>query len=83
MDATSPAADPGANYPVTLFLPRPLEGISGTMILARNKEELAEIIMVAKSEGFHVPLNPLWEPEVARILRPSYLKALHLSQLFE
>ena len=83
MDATSPAADPGANYPVTLFLPRPLEGISGTMILARNKEELAEIIMVAKSEGFHVPLNPLWEPEVARIRRPSYLKALHLSQLFE
>ncbi|MBY0443741.1 MAG: CyaA/EF/ExoY family adenylyl cyclase toxin [Burkholderiales bacterium] len=79
MDATSPAADPSSNYPVTLFLPHKLEGIAETMILARNKEELAEIITLAKSEGFHIPLNPLWEPEVTSIRRPSFVKARSLS----
>ncbi|STQ90202.1 anthrax toxin-like adenylyl cyclase domain-containing protein [Iodobacter fluviatilis] len=75
MDATSPAADPSSNYPVTLFLPRKLNGISEVMILARNKEELAEIIVLAKSEGFYVPLNPLWEPEINSILRPNFVEA--------
>lgn len=75
MDATSPAADPRSNYPVTLFLPRKLDGIAETMILASNKEELAAIIDLAKSEGFHVPLNPLWEPEVNSIRRASFVSA--------
>ncbi|MEJ2795926.1 anthrax toxin-like adenylyl cyclase domain-containing protein, partial [Iodobacter sp. LRB] len=75
MDANNPVSDPSSNYPVTLFLPRKFGEIAETMVVARNKEELKEIITLTKDEGFYVPLNPLWEPEVNSILRPSFVRA--------
>ncbi|AMC33570.1 hypothetical protein VN23_02635 [Janthinobacterium sp. B9-8] len=75
MDANNPVSDPSTNYPVTLFLPRKFGDIAETMVLARNKEELQKIITLIKDEGFHVPLNPRWEPEVNSIKRPSFVKS--------
>ncbi|MBV8648192.1 anthrax toxin-like adenylyl cyclase domain-containing protein [Paludibacterium sp.] len=75
MDATSPAADPTGNYPVTLFLPHALGGLSGTLLI-EDAAALAQVITQAKNAGYQVPINPLWEPTLQGIRRGDYDHAL-------
>ncbi len=74
-DASNPGAKPGDNYPVTLFLPHPLDWIKETVLMAINKDALARIIKAGKQAGFYMPVNnSKWEPEL-RVRRPSFEQA--------
>jgi hypothetical protein len=78
-DAASPAADPAANYPATFTLPEPI-GRFEEICIVHDKDELAELVASAKKQGFHVPLNPLWEPEVTSVRREAFTQARELLQ---
>ena len=73
-DSASPAADPSANYPVTFMLPEQI-GRFDEICIVHDAAELAELVHAAKKQGFHVPLNPLWESEVTSVRRESYMQA--------
>lgn len=75
MDAASPAADPLANYPVTLFLPHALADLP-RILLATDSQSLRHVVLAAKDAGFHVPLNPLWEENLKTVRRTSFTDAL-------
>lgn len=72
MDASSPATDPAANYPATVFLPRPLGNLP-EMVLVRDEFALGYVIQLAKDEGYQIPLNPLW-PNLRHIRRSRFLE---------
>jgi hypothetical protein len=76
-DSGSPAADVTANYPATFVLPIKL-GKFPEVCVIENKQEMAELIQEAKNGGYHIPLNPLWEPEVTGIKRADFSNALAL-----
>lgn len=62
-DTTNPVTDPEGNYPATFVLPTKL-GRFNQICVIENKDELAELVIQAKNEGYHVQLHPLWETEV-------------------
>lgn len=73
-DSGSPATDVAANYPVTFFLPAKLGRFDEVSIINDGKE-MAELIRTAKDNGYHMPLNPLWEKEVVNVRRPAFSEA--------
>lgn len=73
-DAGSPAADPTANYPAAFALPERI-GRFDEICIVHDAAELAELIADAKKQGFHVPLNPLWEPNVTSVRREAFTEA--------
>ncbi|MGT0250524.1 anthrax toxin-like adenylyl cyclase domain-containing protein [Burkholderia pyrrocinia] len=73
-DAAIPAVDPTANYPATFALSEPI-GRFDEICIVHDAAELAELVARAKKQGFHVPLNPLWEPEVTSVRRDAYTQA--------
>ncbi|WP_233203124.1 hypothetical protein [Chitinimonas sp. BJB300] len=73
-DSGSPATDIKANYPTTFALPMKI-GRFDEICVVRNKEEFAELIQQAKSHGYHMPLNPLWEEEVKNVQRAQFVDA--------
>ncbi|WP_018693093.1 anthrax toxin-like adenylyl cyclase domain-containing protein [Algicola sagamiensis] len=77
MDAHSPAADPSANYPMTLFLPRPFGDWQHPILTIENKEAFIHFIEQAKDHGFHVPQNPLWEEGVRDAQRPAFRETIN------
>ncbi|WP_244110164.1 CyaA/EF/ExoY family adenylyl cyclase toxin [Burkholderia ambifaria] len=73
-DATNPVTDPPANYPAMFALPERI-GCFDEICIVHDAAELAELVASAKKQGFHVPLNPLWEPDVTSVRRESYMQA--------
>lgn len=73
VDASSPAADPAANYPATFFTPFAIDGKKIHIVM--NTDEMRDMIQTIKDAGYHTRLNPLWEKEVTQIKRPSFNKA--------
>jgi Anthrax toxin LF subunit len=73
-DSGSPAADNGANYPATFFLPVKL-GEFKEICVINNHNEMRELIQEAKNSGYHIPLNPLWEQEVTSVRREDFANA--------
>jgi hypothetical protein len=73
-DSGSPASEAAANYPATFFLPEKL-GSFDEICVIEDVQQLAELIRQAKDSGYHIPLNPLWEPEVTGIRRSDFLSA--------
>jgi hypothetical protein len=78
-DAGSPASEPAANYPATFFLPRKI-GSFDEICVIEDDAGLAELVRQAKDEGYHVPVNPLWQrdPVLSKqaTARPSFVDAL-------
>lgn len=70
-DSGSLASDPSANYPATFFLPVRL-GEFAEICVIENRQQMAELIQQAKNDGYHVPLNPLWEPGVTSVRRSDF-----------
>lgn len=73
-DDASPATDPSANYPLTFALPERI-GRFDEICVVNDAHELAELICRAKEAGYHMPLNPLWEPSVTSVRRPAFVAA--------
>ncbi|PMS12628.1 adenylate cyclase [Trinickia caryophylli] len=73
-DEASHAADTLANYPLTFALPEKI-GRFEEVCLVNDEHELAELVCRAKEAGYHVPLNPLWEPKVTSVRRPAFVAA--------
>lgn len=73
-DSGSPASDAAANYPATFFLPARL-GAFDEICVIENSQQMAELILQAKNSGYHIPLNPLWEPEVTNVRRSDFTQA--------
>ncbi|MGF6401527.1 hypothetical protein ABH905_005193 [Pseudomonas frederiksbergensis] len=73
-DSGSPAADAAANYPATFFLPARL-GDFDEICVIENRQQMADLILQAKNSGYHIPLNPLWEPEVTSVKRADFTLA--------
>ncbi|OLF53088.1 adenylate cyclase [Pseudomonas chlororaphis] len=76
-DSGSPASDAAANYPATFFLPARL-GAFDEICVIENRQQMAELILQAKNSGYHIPLNPLWEPQVTSVRRADFTQALAL-----
>jgi hypothetical protein len=74
-DSGNPGSCPADNYPATFFLPRKM-GHFGEVCIIDNAQELAELISESKDNGYHIPLNPLWESNVKTVLRPGFAEAL-------
>ncbi|QIC16071.1 adenylate cyclase [Providencia vermicola] len=70
-DATNPMTELEANFPATFALPKKIGHFDELCIIA-NKEELAELITIAKEEGYHININPLWKNELPSVRRPSF-----------
>lgn len=70
-DSGNPVTDVNANYPATFFLPARL-GKFDEICVVENSRELVELIQQAKNSGYHIPLNPLWEPEVIKVRRADF-----------
>lgn len=82
-DSANPAAAPDTNYPATFALPCRI-GSFDELCVIHDPKELATLFQQAKDSGYHVPLNPLWEPEVHSVRRGSYTVArARLSQELE
>ncbi|RKP47026.1 adenylate cyclase [Trinickia fusca] len=73
-DSANPAAAPDTNYPATFALPYRI-GSFDELCVIHSPKELATLLQQAKDSGYHVPLNPLWEPEVRSVRRSSYTEA--------
>ncbi|WP_248752697.1 CyaA/EF/ExoY family adenylyl cyclase toxin [Pseudomonas sp. MWU15-20650] len=73
-DSGSPATDVATNYPTTFFLPSKL-GRFEEICVINDSKEMAELVRTAKDSGYQVPLNPLWEKEVAGIKRSGFAHA--------
>jgi adenylate cyclase ExoY len=70
-DTGNPATDMKANFPATFTLPKALRQFAEICVI-RNFDELKTLVQVAKDEGYHVPLNPLWEKEITDIRSSSF-----------
>lgn len=66
MDCTSPATDLSTNYPATFALPIKI-GRFDKLCIINNNEELKELIKEARSSGYYIGTNPLWEKELGKI----------------
>lgn len=64
-DTTNPVTDTESNYPATFVLPMQI-GRFNQICVIENRDELAEFIIQAKNEGYHVQLHPQWEKEVTQ-----------------
>ncbi|MGN7738558.1 anthrax toxin-like adenylyl cyclase domain-containing protein [Pseudomonas sp. 22526] len=73
-DSGSPATDVSANYPATFVLPTKL-GRFDEVCVIENHQEMADFIQQAKNNGYHIPLNPLWEPDITSIRRADFSNA--------
>ncbi|WP_097304472.1 anthrax toxin-like adenylyl cyclase domain-containing protein [Pseudomonas chlororaphis] len=73
-DSGSPASDNASNYPATFFLPARL-GAFDEICVIENSRQMAELILQAKNSGYHIPMNPLWEPEVTSVRRADFTQA--------
>ncbi|AVI67740.1 adenylate cyclase [Shewanella sp. WE21] len=73
-DSGSPATDPNTNYPITVFMPKGFSGYDSIHIID-NADKLKEFIQHAKDYGFHVPINPKWEANVAAVKKTSFHQA--------
>ncbi|EPL8092569.1 CyaA/EF/ExoY family adenylyl cyclase toxin [Morganella morganii] len=71
MDATNPFSDMSANFPVTFFLPEPLDGLPKTL-LVNNIEGLRTMLHTLECNDFMVPHNPLWSDEIPSLRRESF-----------
>jgi adenylate cyclase ExoY len=76
-DSGSPASEAAANYPAPFFLPVRL-GAFDEICVIENRQQMSELIQAAKNSGYHIPLNPLWEPEVTRVRRADFTNAQRL-----
>ncbi len=74
-DAANPTTNPDSNYPVTFFLPQPLDWIPETVLMATNEDALACMIKAVKEGGFYIPVNPLWNEKLTSIRHPSFEQA--------
>ena len=74
-DQANPGSDPKANYPVTLFLPKPVSGLD-QVVLIKDSEAMSWFARSALDEGYQIPRNPLWEPQVSKVRRPSFDAAI-------
>lgn len=70
-DTTNPATDPQSNYPATFVLPVKL-GRFNQVCIIENESELAELVLHAKNEGYHVPLHPVWKKEMTQSRNPRF-----------
>lgn len=66
MDCTSPATDLSGNYPATFALPMKI-GRFDKLCIINSNEELKELINEARSSGYYIKINPLWEKELGKI----------------
>jgi len=73
-DTASPATDMEANFPAAFTLPKPL-GQFDEICVIKDFEELKALVLAAKNEGYHVPLNPLWEKNITDIRSESFTEA--------
>ncbi|AJJ62231.1 CyaA/EF/ExoY family adenylyl cyclase toxin [Yersinia aldovae] len=71
VDSSSPASDPAANYPATFILPVRI-GRFDELCVIENKDELREFVTEAKRHGYHMVMNPLWEPDLLQIRNPHF-----------
>ncbi|MDN3610423.1 anthrax toxin-like adenylyl cyclase domain-containing protein [Vibrio ostreicida] len=78
-DSGSPATDPSANYPITIFMPEEFGGYERIHVI-ENAEGLADFIQQAKDKGFSVPINPKWEPNVASVRSQAFTQAIKTFQ---
>ncbi|MFC0139327.1 hypothetical protein ACFFJN_03950 [Erwinia mallotivora] len=63
MDCISPATDLSSNYPATFALPIKI-GRFDKLCVINSNEELKELINEARSSGYYIKINPLWEKEL-------------------
>ncbi|MHC8397963.1 anthrax toxin-like adenylyl cyclase domain-containing protein [Pseudomonas sp. MDT1-17] len=70
-DTKNPVTDPLSNYPATFVLPIKL-GRFNQICMIENEDELSELVLHAKDEGYHVPLHPVWEKEMTPSLNPRF-----------
>ncbi|KVU44462.1 adenylate cyclase [Burkholderia ubonensis] len=73
-DSANPEADSTANYPATFFLPTTI-GTFDKVCIINDSRELTQLIRQAKDNGYHIPVNPLWETEVRTVRSSSYDEA--------
>ncbi|MGL6001083.1 MAG: anthrax toxin-like adenylyl cyclase domain-containing protein [Plesiomonas sp.] len=71
MDCSSPATDLSANYPATFALPIKI-GRFDKLCIINNNDELKELINEARSAGYYIKINPLWENELGKINSHSF-----------
>lgn len=61
-DSGNPASKPRDNFPLTMFLPQKI-GEFDEICIINDKNELSSLIQELKNNGFHVPINPLWDSD--------------------
>lgn len=74
IDAANPVSEFETNFPATFALPRKI-GRFDVLCMINTKEELVELIRVAKDEGYHIKTNPLWRKQLPQMRRPSFEQA--------
>ncbi|ASX25967.1 CyaA/EF/ExoY family adenylyl cyclase toxin [Candidatus Williamhamiltonella defendens] len=72
-DTGNPVTDPAANFPATFALPKSM-GRFDKICVIKDQNEFKDMVQLLKDEGYHVPLNPLWEEDVTNI-RASYFSS--------
>jgi len=73
-DTSNPVTEPSANYPGTFVLPFKM-GRFDEVTIVHNQDEFKELVQVAKDHGYHVPLNPLWDPDLTNVRRTAFTDA--------
>ncbi|QPW26560.1 adenylate cyclase [Edwardsiella ictaluri] len=66
MDCINPATDLSLSYPATFALPIKI-GRFDKLCIINNNDELKELINDARSSGYYIKINPLWEKELGKI----------------
>ncbi len=59
-DEGNPASKPESNYPVTIFLPKPIAGLA-LVLMVENHADFAQFVKIGVDANYCVKVNPLWE----------------------
>lgn len=65
-DCSNPTTDLSTNYPATFALPIKI-GRFDKLCIIDNSDELKELINEARSSGYYIKINPLWEKDLGKI----------------
>ena len=62
-DNFNPVSDPETNFPLTVIVPWPVNGLKDNFYIIEDSHQLTAFIKVMKDNDYYAPANPLWEEE--------------------